>query len=152
MKHDLDLESKKRKDIFAPRGFLNFPATRRVTEQLITLINHLAADTKNLFRSEPVKHIHPHIDILENKNLYDIRVDLPGVDANSIDLKTEGQMLLLKAKRIAAEPAELKMAYCEHRSENYERGIHLASDALIEEKSATFSDGILSIRIPKKAA
>jgi HSP20 family protein len=132
--------------------FSNFSGAQRVSEQFITLLNHLVTDTKNLFRKEEIKHIHPHIDVLENKNLYDIRVDLPGVDANSIDLKAEGQMLMLKAKRSSAEPSELKMAYCEHRSETYERGIHLASDAVIAEKSATFSDGILSIRIPRKAA
>jgi HSP20 family protein len=152
MKHDLDLESTGRRKTIRKGFFEVFPATQRVTEQFTTLVNHLVTDTKNLFRKEEIKHIHPHIDVLENKNLYDIRVDLPGVDANSIDLKADGRMLTLKAKRIPAEPSELKMAYCEHRAETYEREIRLAADALIEEKSATFSDGILSIRIPRKAA
>jgi len=44
------------------------------------------------------------------------------------------------------------LSYCEHQNESFERDIRLSDDALIEEKSATFSEGILSIRIPKKVA
>jgi HSP20 family protein len=128
------------------------PRGERLAEQVETLWNHIYNDTRSIFMAEEPKHIHPRIDILENKNIYTIRVDLPGVDANTIDLHTEGKTLSLKAKRACAEIPDFKMSHCEHVSENYEREIQLADDAVIEEKSATLADGVLSIRVPRKAA
>lgn len=152
MKHELNLAEKRANQ--SAVNFLGklFPRSEKLGEQLQTLWNHIYNDTRSLFKKEEAGHLHPRIDVLESKNIYDIRVDLPGVDANSIDVKSDGKTLLVKAKRSCNEPSDFKMSHCEHKAEVYERDIQLAPDAVIEEKSATFSDGILSIRVPRKAA
>jgi len=152
MRHELDLDSRKNRKNLSSFFSTISPRGSKLAEQFGNLWNHIYNDTRSIFKQEETKHLHPRIDVLENQNVYDIRVDLPGVDANSIDLQTHGRTLMLRARRACAEPADFKMSYCEHKAEQYERGIHLAADAVIDEKSATFSDGILSIRIPKKAA
>ncbi|MEY4066287.1 MAG: hypothetical protein RIR26_2495 [Pseudomonadota bacterium] len=151
MNHELDL----RQDSKSKSGMQKLLAgtmTEPFVDQAKTLWNHLYNDTRSLLRRREPSHAHPRIDVLENQNLYEIRVDLPGVDANTIDLQSEGKVLHLKAKRRCQETQELKMAHCEHRAEIYERDIKLSEDAVIEEKSATYSEGILAIRIPRKAA
>jgi len=152
MKHELNLDQRPRSNGQIKKFFIAGPRTELFAEQIENLWNHLYNDARSILRREEPRHIHPKIDVLANQNLYDIRVDLPGVDANSIELQGEGKRLHIKAKRRCEESADLRMAHCEHRSETYERDIRLAEDAVVEEKSATFADGILTIRIPRKAA
>jgi HSP20 family molecular chaperone IbpA len=150
MNHELNLkesENKSRKTII-----FSGPRTVLLLEQARTLWNHLLHDARAILRNQPASHVHPRVDVLENNSLYDIRVDLPGVDANSIELTNSGRLLRLKAKRKMSESADLRVSHCEHKTETYERDIRLSEDALIDEKSATFSEGILSIRVPKKVA
>lgn len=151
MNHELDLRHNMKRKSGWQKVF-SFALTEQFTDQAKTLWNHFYSDTRSLFLRREPSHSHPRIDVLENQNLYEIRIDLPGVDANSIDLQAEGKILHLKAKRRCQESPELKMSHCEHRAEKYERDIKLSEDALIEEKSATYSEGILAIRIPRKAA
>lgn len=152
MNHELNLRPESPKKSTLGRLLFSGPRGEQLAEQAKTFWNHLYKDARSLIRQETPNHVHPRVDVLENNNLYDIRVDLPGVDANSISLSNEGMILHIKAKRRCDETSELKMAHCEHRSEIYERDIRLADDAVIEEKSSTYAEGVLSIRIPRKAA
>jgi HSP20 family protein len=152
MNHELNLSPEPEEKRTIKKILFSGPRAEHFAVQAKNLWSHLYNDARSMFRAEDPKHVHPHIDVLENRSLYDIRVDLPGVDANSIELLTDGKILHIKAKRRCEESAELKMAHCEHRSETYERDIRLADDAVVEEKSATFAEGVLSIRIPRKAA
>ena len=150
MNHELNLEDSER--IKRKSVIFSNPKAELFLGQAKTLWNHLLHDAMAIVRQQPTRHTHPRVDVLENKSVYDIRIDLPGVDANSIELTNTGKLLHLKAKRKTNESAELKLSHCEHLTENFERDIRLSDDAIIEEKSATFSEGILSIRIPKKVA
>lgn len=152
MNHELNLRPELEKKTTLKKIFFSGPRAEQFADQAKNLWSHLYKDARSLIRREEPTHVHPRIDVLENNNLYDIRVDLPGVDANSIVVSNEGKTLHVKAKRRCEETTELKMSHCEHRSEHYERDIRLADDAIIEEKSATFAEGILCIRIPRKAA
>jgi len=150
MNHELNLEDAER--INKKKVVFKNPKADLLIEQAKTLWSHLLHDAKAILKQQPAHHTHPRVDVLGNKAIYDIRIDLPGVDANSIELTNSGKLLRLKAKRKSNESAEFKLSYCEHQNESFERDIRLSDDALIEEKSATFSEGILSIRIPKKVA
>lgn len=152
MNHDLDLQKKTSKGTLATIVGRFGKRSERIANQMEVLWNHLYNDVRSLVVREDERHVHPRVDVLESQNIYDIRVDLPGIDANSIDLQTQGRILLVKAKRTCVEAPDLKMSHCEHTTDVYERGIRLAEDAVVEQKSATFSDGILSIRVPRKAA
>lgn len=150
MNHELNLDGSEKSS--KKMVLFSGPKAELFIDQAKTLWNHLLHDARAILRNQPARHVHPRVDVLENKSLYDIRVDLPGVDANSIELTNSGKLLHLKARRKSNESAELRVSYCEHQTESYERDIRLADDALIDEKSATFSEGVLSIRIPKKVA
>jgi HSP20 family protein len=152
MNHELNLRTLSSKRSTLSRLLFSGPRGEQFAEQARTLWNHLYKDARSLLRTEEPTHLHPRVDVLENTNIYDIRVDLPGVDANSIVLTNDGKILHIKAQRRCEETADLKMAHCEHRSDHYERDIHLEDDAVVEEKRATFAEGVLSIRIPRKAA
>lgn len=152
MNHELNLDRSTEEKKTLTRMLFSSPQIEHFADQAKTLWSHFVNDARALVRPSTPKHIHPRIDVLENNNLYDIRVDLPGVDANTIELLSEGKVLHLKAKRKCEESDELKMSHCEHRCESYARDIRLAEDAVVEEKSTTLAEGILCIRIPRKAA
>ncbi|MEY2988836.1 MAG: hypothetical protein RJB13_2357 [Pseudomonadota bacterium] len=150
MNHELNLEHSEKNN--RKRVIFSNLKVELFINQAKTLWNHLLHDATAILKQQPLSHTHPRVDVLENKSIYDIRIDLPGADANSIELTHSGKILHLKAKRKTNESAELKLSYCEHQTESFERDIRLSDDAMIDEKSATFSEGVLSIRIPKKAA
>ncbi|MFZ9520175.1 MAG: Hsp20/alpha crystallin family protein [Silvanigrellaceae bacterium] len=152
MKHDVDMNQRRNQSKLRNMLKRINPKNEKIADQVEIFWNHLYNDTRSIFKPDEAKHVHPRVDVLESKNLYNIRIDLPGADANSIDLKSEGRTLLVKAKRTCVDAADFTMSHCEHPADLYERGIHLAEDAVVEEKSATYSDGILSVRIPRKAA
>ena len=152
MNHELNLNRAAEQKTTLGRILSSNPRAEQFADQARTLWNHLYNDARSLIRRTEPKHVHPRIDVLENQSLYDIRVDLPGVDANTIELLAEGKVLHLRARRKCEETAELKISHCEHHAETFERDIHLAEDAVIEEKSTTLAEGILSIRIPRKVA
>jgi HSP20 family molecular chaperone IbpA len=152
MNHELNLNRETEEKTTFGKILSSSPRAEQFADQARTLWTHLYNDARSLIGRSSPKHVHPRIDVLENQNLYDIRVDLPGVDANTIELLAEGKTLHIRAKRKCEETADLKMSHCEHRAETYERDIHLAEDAVVEEKSTTLAEGILSIRIPRKAA
>ncbi|MBM3383121.1 MAG: Hsp20/alpha crystallin family protein [Betaproteobacteria bacterium] len=152
MNHVFNLNRETGEKTALGRIIFSSPRTEQFMDQARVLWNHLYNDARSLLRRTAPKHVHPRIDVLENSNIYDIRVDLPGVDANTIELLMDGKILHLRAKRKCEETTDLKMSICEHKAETYERDIRLADDALVTEKSTTLAEGILSIRIPRKAA
>lgn len=152
MQHELNMNGlQKNKPILGVFGKIS-PRGEKMAKRLSVLWNHLYNDTRALFVQKETQHVHPRVDVLQSKNLYDIRIDLPGVDAGTIDLQQQGKILTVKAKRQCGTAGDFQMSHCEHNVDVYERGIHLADDAIPEEKSATFADGVLSIRVPRKAA
>lgn len=105
----------------------------------------------------------------ETDKEYTIKVDVPGVPKESIKVKVDAEnfMLTVSAERKlerespkAAEKAEGEVkdkeqqVVTEHWSEraygHFSRSVSLPPDADVDSIEATYKDGVLSLRVPKK--
>ena len=92
---------------------------------------------------------YPPVDILESRDSYLIRAELPGIKKEDIP-RIQGRRANLSGEKKFEEPAE-GVTY--HRSERasgkFTRSFHLPQAIKQEGISATFRDGILEVHVPK---
>jgi HSP20 family protein len=89
----------------------------------------------------------PVHDVIENDTSYVIQVTLPGIKKEDTSLDIEKDMLIVKAER--KENKDWKYNRKEIFYGKYERSFLLPDDADRDNIDATFTDGILSITVPK---
>ena len=93
---------------------------------------------------------YPPVDILESKDAYLIRAELPGMKREEINLEFKDGAVVLSGERKVDEPAA-GVEY--HRSERlagrFLRSFHLPLTVKQEDLKATYRDGVLEIHIPK---
>ena len=98
----------------------------------------------------PVTDWVPAVDILEEKDRFILRADLPGVAAEDIDVSMDAGVLNLSGERRAEERGEhLGLQRIERASGRFFRRFTLPDTADAEGITARCSDGILEVVIPK---
>lgn len=93
---------------------------------------------------------YPPVDILESKDSYLIRAELPGM--RNEDLKTEVNdgMLTLSGERKFEEPANgVEYHRVERVTGKFSRSFHLPQTVKHDGIKATYRDGILEVQVPK---
>jgi len=94
----------------------------------------------------------PLVDIFEDKEGITLKVELPEVDANDVDIQLEGNALTLRGER-KLENADKREDY--HRIERYygsfSRSFTLPSTVELGNITAQGRDGVLRIFLPKKS-
>lgn len=92
-------------------------------------------------------------DVYETENDFCIQAPIAGITQDNIDISVENNMLIIKGER--AEPATSqtkKYYYKECYWGPFSRQTILPEDANIQRISASFKNGILTVKIPKKRA
>ncbi|MDJ0952975.1 MAG: Hsp20/alpha crystallin family protein [Acidimicrobiia bacterium] len=104
-----------------------------------------------LFEGRPASNWMPRVDVFDQDNDLMVRIEVPGVDPESIEVTVEGGTLTVKGGRNFTTE-ETKANY--HRKEifegSFERTILLPDGVDPEAVTATSKDGILEISIPKR--
>jgi HSP20 family protein len=106
--------------------------------------SHRAAD------SGDTRAIVPRVDVLEDKGGITLLADLPGVPRDELDLKVDGDTLVIDATVRQDTPESLQPVYAEVRLPRYRRAFTLSSDLDTARIEANLKDGVLRLRIPKK--
>ena len=91
----------------------------------------------------------PHTDIYKVDGEIIIVVDMPGVDAESVDITMEKNVLTINGY---VEPVELEnytLAYAEYKVGDYERSFSLSNEIDQSKIEATMKDGVLRLHLPK---
>ncbi len=88
------------------------------------------------------------IDAFRQGEEFSVDFDLPGVDASTIDLTVEKNVLTVHAerRRTAGEDAEMLIAERPHGT--FSRQLFLGESLDTERIAATYVDGVLRLRIP----
>ncbi len=98
----------------------------------------------------------PAIDVVEKKDAYVLYAELPGVDASQVDIKFEQNVLTLRGTKSSAlnveKDGELRVFAAERVSGGFERSLRLPEFVDAEKISADFSNGLLTITVPKAQA
>jgi HSP20 family protein len=92
----------------------------------------------------------PAVDIIEEKERFILKADLPGVSPDDIDVNMEDGVLSLSGERKLESGSEIDgLRRVERASGKFYRRFSLPDTANADEISARSANGILEISIPK---
>ena len=95
----------------------------------------------------------PAIDLKEDEKAYVVSVDLPGIKKDDLSLTVDEGRLVLKGERTKVEVEDGEQL---HRSErvsgSFYRSFDLGDEVDLAGTQADFSDGVLTVRVPKAVA
>lgn len=93
---------------------------------------------------------HPSADVFEDSGNVYVRMDLPGMKKDEIDISFDGHVLSITGHR---EEDELKETECywsrERYSGDFHRYVHVPTEVSAEDLNAKYEDGVLMITLHK---
>lgn len=89
------------------------------------------------------------VDVFDGDDAYLFVVDVPGVDADGVDVRVEGRTLVVDAHRSKDAPEGFDYR-SEDRSLFLDLELPLPPDATDEGASASVDAGVLEVRLPKR--
>ena len=93
----------------------------------------------------------PLLDIYETKDHVVLKAELPGMKLEDIDITIVGDILTLKGERKREEEVKDENYYRVERAYGaFHRSIPLPSVVDTDQVKATYKDGVLEIKLPKK--
>src|SRR5829696_2389337 len=92
----------------------------------------------------------PALDISERKDAYLVTVELPGVEADDLDITLEDGLLTIQGERhCAQESSEQQFHRVERRYGAFRRSITLPAQVQADQIEASFDNGVLEVMVPK---
>jgi HSP20 family protein len=96
-------------------------------------------------------HYAPAADIVEDTESYQFSFEMAGLKKDSVDVRVEDGHLIIEAERVRPElPKEAQVHLSERSYGAIRRTFKMPEDALTEGIAASYRDGILDVRVPKK--
>lgn len=96
--------------------------------------------------------LRPAVDIFETEDGITLQADLPGVSKDRLNVRLDGTNLLVEG-RIGIMPQDQAQqpVYADVRSAVYRRSFMLSQELEADKVDANLKDGVLTVRIPKRA-
>jgi HSP20 family protein len=88
------------------------------------------------------------MDCLRTGDQFVVRFDLPGIDADSLEVSAENNTLTVKAERGRHDPQDAAYLVSERPSGTYRRQLVLGDGLATDAIKADYRDGVLSLIIP----
>jgi HSP20 family protein len=93
---------------------------------------------------------YPPVDVLEGKDSYLIRAELPGMKREDIKVEVKEGTLVLSGERKSEQPAEgVEYRHVERVNAKFWRSFSLPEAVKQDGIEAAYKDGVLEIRVPK---
>jgi HSP20 family molecular chaperone IbpA len=109
------------------------------------------SQTPDTQRREDARAMMPRVDVLEDDTGITLLADLPGVPKDQLELRVEGDQLLIEGQVTPQTPDRLEAIYAEVRVPRYRRAFTLSRELDPSQIQANLKDGVLNLRIPKQA-
>jgi HSP20 family molecular chaperone IbpA len=93
----------------------------------------------------------PAVDICEDTDGISLWVDMPGVSRDRLDIQVDRDTLVIEGHAQIDTPEGIKPIYADVRSTRYRRSFALSSELDTDQIEATMTDGVLNLRIHKRA-
>ena len=92
----------------------------------------------------------PAIDVSETEKEYLVKAELPGISKKEIDISlTDGVLTIKGEKKQEKKEEKENYHFIETRYGSFSRSLRLPDDASAEKVDATYTDGVLTVSIPK---
>ena len=132
------------------------PYTKRNRNSLTTLHNEMDDLFDSFFRGldKPFTGYKawPAIDVAEDENSIIVRAEVPGCNAEDVEISVYGNTLTISGeKKIKEEKKEKGYYHVESSYGTFRREITLPTDVDSDKIDATCKDGVLSVTLPKAA-
>lgn len=94
----------------------------------------------------------PPVDVYEDENSIQVRLEVPGIDEKDIDIRLENNVLTVRGERkFEKEEKEENFHRVERRYGTFTRSFTLPSTVNSEDVQADYDKGVLKIRLAKRA-
>ncbi|HML23322.1 MAG TPA: Hsp20/alpha crystallin family protein [Aggregatilinea sp.] len=109
-------------------------------------------DAWNMFdRDTGTGTLAPAMDVVENENSVTIRVDLPGIDPDKVNVEVEGDTLTISGEMgDTIEKEGERYHYRERSFGSFKRSLRLPDYVNAEKADANFKNGVLNLTLPKR--
>jgi len=107
--------------------------------------------TNTSIEHEQARAVQPAVDVFEDAAGITLLADMPGVPKEQLELKIEGDSLLIEGGVQPLTPDGLEPIYAEVRVPRYRRSFTLSRELDTARIEAKLKDGVLQLRIPKQA-
>ncbi len=95
--------------------------------------------------------IRPPVDIWEDKDGITLCADMPGVSKERLSLRVDGNNLIVEGQLQLELAQKAEALYADVRSSLYRRSFSLSGELETGKIEASLKDGVLTVRIPKRA-
>jgi HSP20 family protein len=122
-----------------------------VTGNFRWLFNDLFDDNLGRAPARPsVRQWYPAVDVLESKDAYLIRAELPGMKRDEIKVEIKDGNLVLSGETKTEKPADgVEYRHVERVAAKFWRSFSLPETANPNGIEASYKDGILEVSVPK---
>jgi HSP20 family protein len=94
--------------------------------------------------------VYPAMNMFTDKNGYVLRMEVPGVSPENIQIETHGRVLTVSGRREVKAPEDGSFHRRERGAGEFSRSVQLPADLDLSRAEASCKHGILNVRIPKK--
>lgn len=95
--------------------------------------------------------ITPAVDIFEDRNGITVIAEMPGVSKDRLNVQADRNSVVIEGEAAIEMPSAMEALYADVRSTRYRRSFTLSSELEADRIEANLKDGVLTLRIPKRA-
>jgi HSP20 family protein len=95
--------------------------------------------------------LRPAVDIFEDNEGITLCADMPGVSKERLNVRVDRDSLVIEGEIEIELPAGMDALHAEVRSTHYQRRFALSDELEADKIDAKLKDGVLTVRIPKRA-
>ena len=94
----------------------------------------------------------PPVDIFEDDHGITVQAEMPGVSKDRLNVQADRNSLLIEGDAVIDMPPQMEALYADVQATKYRRSFVLSGELVETERiEATLKDGVLTVRIPKRA-
>jgi HSP20 family molecular chaperone IbpA len=95
--------------------------------------------------------IAPPVDIFEDPHGITVKAEMPGVSKDRLNVQADRNSLLIEGDAVIDMPPQMEALYADVQATKYRRSFVLSGELETERIEASLTDGVLTVRIPKRA-
>lgn len=93
----------------------------------------------------------PPVDIFEDTRGITVQAEMPGVSKDRLNVQADRNSLVIEGEAVLDMPAGMEALYADVQATRYRRSFVLSGELATDQIEAQLKDGVLTVRIPKRA-
>ena len=94
--------------------------------------------------------VFPPVNVFADRDGYLVKLEIPGVAPENVEIEAEGRTLTVRGKRDANPPPDGSFHRRERGAGQFSRSLQLPADVDVTRAEASCKHGILTVRVPKR--